>query len=438
MTAKVPATFFHYLLTLFLLAGSHAFAASSGTAGQSTGAYPFANRYEATVFGTPPEFRFQLKQRVTPVTPSVRSISIENRQVPEIFWYCKSVEYAEMLQKDEAPLIFIIAGTGGRFSSSKVEFLQRLFYDAGYHTVALSSPTHFNYIASLSKHGVAGYVPYDTEDLYTLMQWVKEDVESRRKVSRYSVTGYSLGAMHSAFLAERDRHEKRFNFDKVLLINPPVDLFSSATTFDSWLEAQNGNQTPQKAIDKFIRQFSEFYKSNNFAQLDSEVLYRFFTTVDMTDTELKQLIGASFRLTSSSMIFTSDVCLNAGYVVPANTHLDTASPLMRYFDTASQITFQDYFREFLLPYLQYTDSGMTEEKALADCSLRKIADFLRTSDNIRLVGNEDDPILQTDEVAFLKQTFGKRATLFATGGHCGNMQYVDFAQAMLRAMERQE
>lgn len=432
----IPFSLLSLILLLAVLTGASFAGATQPADADTTEDYPFTNRYQATVFGTPPPLRYQFKKRITPVTPSFKSISIRDRQVPEIFWYCESIEYSEMLQQGEAPLIYIIAGTGGRFSSSKIEFLQRLFYDAGYHTVALSSPTHFNYITSLSRHGIAGYVPYDVDDLYTLMQWIREDVEARRKVSGYSVTGYSLGAMHSAFLAERDAREQRFNFDKVLLINPPVDLFSSATTFDSWLKDPDGKHSPQKAIDKFIHEFSEFYKTGNFARLDSEALYTFFNTLDMSDMELKQLIGASFRLTASSMIFTSDVCLNAGYVVPADTKLDTASPLLPYFSTASKLPFEDYFHEFLLPYLQYVDADMTEEKALADCSLRKIAPFLKNTDNILLVGNLDDPILQPDEMRFLQDTLGERATFFDRGGHCGNMQFEQFARAMLRAVTR--
>jgi len=398
--------------------------------------YPFANRYKATVYGTPPALRYQIPASTAEVLPETRSISIDGRRIPELFWYCDTIEYSVMLQKKEAPLIFVIAGTGGRFNSPKVRFLQQLFYSAGYHTVGVSSPTHYNSIVSLSKHGISGYVPYDVEDLYTLMRWVKEDVEKTAKVSGYSVTGYSLGGLHSAFLAKRDQEGKVFNFQKVLVTNPPVDLYNSALVFDSWLDETDPNETPQHAVTKFIDSFSEFYRTNHIGRLDSEVLYRFFDTLEASDEELKQIIGVGFRVTASSMIFTSDVCLGAGYVVPADKKIETNDPLLPYFSAASRISFEEYFDEFLLPYLQSRESGMTKEKALAACTLSGLGSFLRTADNVYVIGNEDDPILNEREVQYLKEAFGERGVFFPHGGHCGNLQYLEFAQKLLELIRK--
>jgi predicted alpha/beta-fold hydrolase len=401
-------------------------------------AYPIANRYKATVYGTPPAYRHKLSAEALAATPDTRSIKIDGRRVPEMFWYTEAIEYSVLLQKQEAPLIFIIAGTGARFNSSKVQFLQRLFYSAGYHAVGVSSPTHFNSIVSLSKHGLSGYVPYDVDDLHTLLGWIKADVESSAKVKGYSITGYSLGALHAAFLAERDSREKVFNFQKVLLINPPVDLFNSALTFDSWLketDAQTGGA--QQAVNKFIQSFTEFYHTNHIGKLDSDILYRFFRTLEVNDTELKQIIGVGFRITSSSMIFTSDTCLNAGYIVPAGAKLSTGEPLLPYFIAASRVSFENYVDEFLLPYVQHREPGMTKERLLAACTLLKLEGFLRGAGNVHLIGNVDDPILNGAEVAFLKDTFGERAALFPRGGHCGNIQYTGFAAKMLEIMARE-
>jgi len=429
MTRLISIAVFHVLL--LCVAG-----AALASAPAEVPQYPFSNRYKATVYGTPPAARFQIPAELTEVLPETRSIKIDGRRIPDLFWYCESVEYSVMLQEKEAPLIFVIAGTGGRFNSPKVRFLQQLFYSAGYHTVGISSPTHYNAIVSLSKHGISGYVPYDVEDLYTLMGWVKEDVEKSAKVSSYSVTGYSLGGLHSAFLAKRDKQDKVFNFAKVLVINPPVDLYNSALVFDSWLADTGAKESPQQAVTKFIDSFSEFYRTNHLGRLDSEVLYRFFDNLEASDEELKQLIGVGFRITASSMIFTSDVCLGAGYVVPANKKIGTSEPLLPYFSAASKISFEQYFDEFLLPYLQSRESGMTKEKALAACTMSGLDNFLRTADNVYVIGNEDDPILNERELQYLKGVFGDRGFFFPHGGHCGNLQYVEFAHQMLELIRK--
>jgi len=401
--------------------------------------YPFANRYKATVYGTPPEYRYKLPAAAAQAMPETRSFTIEGRRIPELFWYCDAVEYSVLLQKREAPLIFIIAGTGARYNSSKVRFLQQLFYSAGFHAVGISSPTHYNSLVSLSKHGVSGYVPYDVEDLYALLRWIKEEVEKTVKVSRYSVTGYSLGGLHAAFLARRDEKDKIFNFDKVLLINPPVDLYNSALVFDSWVEDKTGDgRTAQQAVNKFMEDFTDFYRTNHVGKLDSGVLYRFFKTLDVSDAELRQLIGVGFRVTASSMIFTSDVCLRAGYIVPADKTIQTSEPLLPYFTAASRISFEQYVDEFLLPYVRSQSPGTTKEKLLAACTLRGLDGFLRASGNVYVIGNEDDPILNGDELAYLKNVFGVRAAFFEHGGHCGNLQYASFAQKLLEITQKRE
>ncbi|SNR91831.1 hypothetical protein SAMN04488503_1906 [Humidesulfovibrio mexicanus] len=423
------------LLALLVVAAFAPAALASPADAAGIPPYPFGNRYKATVFGTPPDVRHKIPG-ADGLSPETRSIRISGRRVPELFWYCESVEYSVLAQKGEAPLVFVIAGTGGRFNSTKVRYLQQLFHQAGYHAVGLSSPTHFNSIVSLSRHGISGYVPFDVDDLYTLMGWVKQDVEKRLKVRGYAVAGYSLGGLHAAFLARKDARDKVFGFQKVLAINPAVDLYNSALVFDSWLKSEAPSAGgPEQAVTKFIDRFSEFYRTNHIGRLDSEVLYRFFDTLDASDEELKQIIAVGFRITASSMVFTSDVCLGAGYVTPRDRAIATSEPLLPYFQAASRVSFEQYFEEFLLPYLRHRDPAMTKEKALADCTLVGMARFLRESPNIYVVGNEDDPILNERELAYLKDTFGPRAFFFPRGGHCGNMQYAGFAQKLLEVMK---
>jgi hypothetical protein len=134
------------------------------------------------------------------------------------------------------------------------------------------------------------------------------------------------------------------------------------------------------------------------------------------------------------MSFTSDVLLRAGYLVPPDRELSLYDPLLPYFDAASRLTFEQYVKEFLLPYVQYVDPAATLATVLHECSLRSIARFLRGADNVFVLGTEDDPILDPDEREFLKVTFAERAEFFQHGGHCGNFQYAPFARRMQEMM----
>ena len=360
----------------------------------------------------------------------MRRLETQDRNVPEVFWYAKGMGYAVQLQDKPAPLIFLVAGTGARHDASKMLFLERLFYAQGYHVVGLTSPTHFNFLVNASKHAIAGYVPFDVDDLWRVMRWIREDLEQECEITGYRLAGYSLGGLQSAFLAERDSRERVFDFENVLLINPAVDLYSSALTFESWL-AGPGQEALEQAVQILVKEFTEFYKNNDVGNLDGEAILAFFQDLNLTDAQMRALIAASFRMTAASMIFTSDVCMHAGYIVPADKALTSTDPLLPYFDAASQITFKEYFEEFLYPYIRYVLPGMSQEQALAECSLRRIEEFLQASPKVFVVGNADDPILQPEEVDFLRSTFGERVALFPHGGHCGNLNYVRFAEKML-------
>lgn len=399
----------------------------------SAAPYPFKDQYKATVFGTPPSLQYPLD---VVRKPSVHTFEIRDRNVPDVFWYAGKLDYSLLMHKEPAPLMFLIAGTGAQYDGSKMQFLQKLFFSAGYHVAAVTSPTHFNFIVSASRYGAAGYVPLDVDDLYRVMGWIRDDISSKYTVTGYSVAGYSLGGLHSAYLAKLDKSRKEFNFDRVLMINPAVDLYGSALRFDSWLEPEStGDKTPEQIIDKFYRQFAEFYKRRESRTIDSDTLFRLAEHLDATTSDYRTLIGASFRITSSSMVFTSDVCLQAGYLVAPGITLDMWSPLLPYFTAASHVTFKNYFEEFLYPYLRTIIPNISEEQAIENCTLPGIADFLHDADNIYVVGNSDDPILSSADLSFLKKTFGGHLKLFGYGGHCGNISYTEFAEALLKAVK---
>ncbi|WP_419784057.1 alpha/beta hydrolase [Maridesulfovibrio sp.] len=388
--------------------------------------FPIADPYKATIFGTPPELMYKFKEKTS---PEKCEIVIERRKIPDIFWYNEEFYYSTAMHDEEAPLLFIIAGTGSEHNSTKMNFLTQLFYEAGFHVVALSSPTHMNFVVSFSKYGAPGYVPHDVEDLYRAMRWIKQNLEEAYKINGYSITGYSLGGLHSAFLSKLDEERHDFNFQRVLMLNPPVSLYSSALRFDSWLSPENlGNKTPRQVVNELIEAFSEIYVQSDIIDLDDNFLYALSQHINFSKMDMKAIIAGAFRMSSASMIFSSDVCLNAGYIVPVNRQLGVTDNLMPYMRVAAAITFEDYIDEYLLPYLQFLKPGTTKGEFVKNCDLESIRDYLSNSDKIFVLGNEDDIILNDADVEFLRNTFGERAFLFPHGGHCGNIMFGPFAR----------
>ncbi|QGY40166.1 alpha/beta hydrolase [Pseudodesulfovibrio cashew] len=396
--------------------------------------YPFGNPLQATVYGTPPDLIYDTKGEV-PL--KIRSIQIKGRTIPDIFSHDSEMFYSTALHDGPAPLVFVIAGTGAEHKSAKMVFLTRALYLAGFHVVALSSPTHMNFLVSVSEHGAAGYVPFDVDDLYRVMCWIKDDLAGEVEVTDYRVTGYSLGALHAAFLARKDSELGDFHFSKALLINPPVSLYHSVRRLDSWLDPETlGGKQPREEIQRIINIFSNYYKSQEITDLDDDFLYNMVTRTDLDGTDLRVLIGTDFRASSSSMIFASDVCLRAEYLVPPGAYpLKTGTPLMRFAEAAFDISFEDYMDEYLLPYVRHLEPDVDRYEFIQRCSLYAIRSYLAETDKIELLGNRDDVILNENDIRFIESVFGGRASLYPTGGHCGNMMYPHFVKRMLAMLD---
>ena len=397
--------------------------------------YPFKDPYVATVIGTPSEFQPKLPEKI-----DYKMLSFEvfpERVVPSVFWYQREFRYSLTYQKGEAPLIFVIAGTGSSFYSSNMIFFQRIFYQAGFHVICLPSPTSMNFITTASVTSLPGAIGADAVDLYRVMTMAWQQVKDRIKVSEFYLTGYSLGASEAAFVAKLDEEKRTFNFKKVLMINPAVSLYSSAKILDEMILAAlpGGLKDFNDWLNRMLGRFAEVYKEMGYVDLGHDWLYDIYKTVNKTQSpkreNLATMIGFAFRISSNNMIFTSDVMTNAGLIVPKNLVLGSADSLYEYFRATSNTTFVDYFDELLFPYYKAKHPELTPERAIEIVSLHNIEAYLRNSPKIGLMGNEDDLILTSKDLAFLKDVFGPRAKIYPYGGHCGNMSYTENVAYML-------
>jgi hypothetical protein len=397
--------------------------------------YPFKDPYVATVIGTPSEFQPKLPEKIDYKMLSFKVFP--ERVIPDVFWYQREFRYSLTYQKGEAPLIFVIAGTGSSFYSSNMIFFQRIFYQAGFHVICLPSPTQMNFIVTASNTALPGNIVRDSEDLYRVMTMAWEQVKDRIKVSEFYLTGYSLGGAEAAFVSKLDEEKRVFNFKKVLVINPPVSLYTSARILDKMILAAlpGGLKDWSAWLDRVVGRFSELYKTMSQVDLSHDFLYQVYQALPKDQPpkreNLATMIGTAFRISSNDMIFTSDVMTNAGLIVPKNLKLKATDSLYDYFRLTSTTTFIDYFDELLFPYYKAKYPELTQEMAIKIVSLHNIEDYLRTSPKIGLLGNEDDLILTPQDLAFLKDVFGIRAKIYPYGGHCGNMSYTENVADML-------
>jgi hypothetical protein len=411
------------LLLSLLLWCAPAFAADGG------GNFPFADPFVATILGTPLEQRAPL---VEDINVKLLDLTIfPERKVPDIFWYNEQLRCALAYQKQKAPLIFVIAGTGAGFNSDKMLALQSIFYQAGFHVVSISSPTHANFITSASDSAAPGILSDDARDLYRVMQKVWDKVKGDIEVSDFYLTGYSLGGSQAAFVSQLDEEQKSFNFKKVLMINPAVSLYTSATNFDQMLEnnVPGGVEQTGVFLRKLLDRLAELYKAGDFVKFDNEFLYNIYRGLPEPpkDENLAALVGISFRISAVNMMFATDVMTKSGFVVPKELELDSNDVLDDYFRTLMRISFVRYLDELLLPVAQRKNPQLTRQAVIDGDSLKSLEGYLQKADKVGVLTNEDDIILTGGELDYLKQLFGPRAKVYPRGAHCGNINQREVA-----------
>ncbi len=385
--------------------------------------FPFVNPYAATVMETPQAF-----QAEAPAQVPVREFSVQpfpQRVIPKVFWDQDHLTCSLVAQKKRAPLVFIIAGTGARYNSPKMLNLQRNLYKAGFHVISISSPTTVDFIVTASSSMMPGNLPADAQDLYRVMQLAWSKVKGDIEVSRFALTGYSLGAIQAAYVAQIDDREMIFDFKKVLLINPPASLHRSVARLDQMLLADVPGGTNR--IDQYVRnvmyKLAETRDELGTPQLSSEYLYRASRRFPPREDFLKTLVGLAFRLDSSSMMFAADTMQGGGFVVTKGTRLTSTTSLSAYFSTYFDTGFVDYFHQFFFPYWQQREPNLTEQQLIERLSLKGISNYLKNTPQIGLLHNEDDIILEPGDLDELLAIFGDRAHIYPTGGHCGNMNH---------------
>ena len=387
--------------------------------------YPTRDAYNATLLGTPSNLKLPPPHWV-PERRLVLDI-IPGLKRPDVFFYDEGLRCTFAYQRTKAPLVFVIAGTGASDRSLKALAILRDLYNAGYHVITIPSPTNPNFIISASRSHVPGDLAADAADIYEAMKAAWKEVKGDIEVSDFYLTGYSLGGTHAAFVAKHDEEHKVFNFRRVLLLNPAVNLYSSIKQIENMLERIPGGPRRIGAyLNRMVARLTDFYRTGNFEEINDEFLYSVFDEKLFNQDESGGLIAVSFRISLAGLIFASDVMTNGGYVVPKNRVLTGYDPLGDYFLVSFHLSFYDFFNEFFYPRFTGGRPGMTRGEVSDYLSIKTIEGYLKASPKISVITNENDFILTPAELAYLKSLFGPRVTVYPWGGHLGNLEHRDY------------
>ncbi|MFS4457817.1 hypothetical protein [Bdellovibrio sp. HCB2-146] len=338
-----------------------------------------------------------------------------------------------LLQKNKrAPLVFVLPGTGGTAESGAALMVAEKMYRMGYSAVTLDNPFSWGFAVAASRSGLPGYTPRDSEDLYLAMQKVTRSLQVTEDLrpSSYSLIGYSLGALQSMFLQKiDDQSVRKFSFKKVLLINPPANLLYSVQSLDRMGDLANV-LTPQhkKAIMFRVFNIGGRYLDNLDQLKGVKGLQQIFAELRLKNQEMAYLIGDSFRSGVRDVIYASQQVHDLGIL---KSPISSNRRNQR-IEEASRYSFVNYIESFLLPQLQASKGlNYTIEDLNEDSSIYQFGDYIQGHDNIYLIHSQDDLIIQgNQDVAWFQEQFGDRALIFPIGGHCGAMNFPQFAEQL--------
>lgn len=394
--------------------------------------FPIDDPYSATIIGS-----------ATMMTPGVSEniplkvyeIQIKDKKdIPDVFWYASKFKFSFSKQKNKkAPLIFVLAGTGSDYNTTRVKFMQRIFHDAGYHTIAISSQMSQQFMISASSNSVPGLLLEDNKDIYKAMKLAYNKIKDQVEVTDFYIMGYSLGGSNAAVLSYIDEKEKVFNFKRVFMVNPPVDLYNSALKLDKYLDDYTGGKT--EGIEKLLNTTLAKIKgglTSEYANIGADTIYNIVKGDILSDAEKKAYIGLAFRLASTDLNFISDFMTRSHVYTKNPEKVDKYTNMKEYFKAVNFATFEDYVNKIGFPYYKKHNKDYSIEALKREASLKVIEDYLRTSPKIAAVTNADELILNEKDFAFLKDVFKDRLVIYPKGGHCGNMFYKENVDVMLK------
>lgn len=336
----------------------------------------------------------------------------------------RALPYSLWLQEEPAPLVYLIPGIGAHRGSTNAVALAEMAFQRGHSVAAVSSPFHREFLLNGLSQPYPGYTPSDAEDLYQALSLIRADLDSRHpgQVSSARLLGYSMGAIESLHIAsaQERRPPGALRFERVVAINPPVDLMYAARHFDGYFDAPlrwPASRRDQRVLDVGLKAFLVAQKGLGGKPLP----------FDRTESEF--LIGLAGRNTIINTVAAIEERTGKGLTITPQRD-PVRGPLLA---VVNESSLESYGNQLIVPH--YTGlKGTTREQLVHEAGLRGLGDSLGSDERVRIVTNANDFLLGAKGLAWLEGTLGDRLTVFPDGGHLGNLHIPAVQEAVFRAL----
>jgi ABC-type transporter lipoprotein component MlaA len=336
----------------------------------------------------------------------------------------RKLPYSCWMQPKPAPLVCYLPGLGSyRLDRSSVAYADML-YRHGYSVVTFSDPFHKEFMEAASTQAVPGYGPADCDDIVAALKAVLGDLRARTgsQITRTCLSGVSHGGYFTLLIAAREAEGRlgALSFDRYVAVNPPPSLARAAKRLDELFDAP----LAWPAAERRARMNVAVYKALYFADHGLDVS----GDIPLTRIESDYLIGLAFRYTLASVIVDSQRRHNLG-VLKSNPNAFVRQPSYR---EIREINYETYAARFVIPYLIATGRGATSEALLSATDLKAYTPLLAGNPKIRVQICEDDFLLTSSDPAWFRSTFPTHVTLYAQGGHLGNLHVPAVQERLVR------
>ncbi|MGH8232298.1 MAG: esterase/lipase family protein [Steroidobacteraceae bacterium] len=393
----------------------------AGAAGGPDTGLADSTALRATVYGTPAADIAPL-----PATVPLQEIDIAlpwARPVPQVFWFDRRLRAWFAAQDHPATLVVLVSGTGNDGNTAEIAILRAALYGAGYHVLSLPSPTFPGFIVAASSTGVAGDLLQDSRDLYAAIQQLIAHLPQRERITDIDLVGYSLGGTNVAIVKSLADADHRLRIHRVVMIDPPVSLFSSIGRLDQLFAQSIGSD--DAAIERLYRtlytRIANVYRTSDLIAPGEGDVLAAATSVLHSDADFSAAIALNFRIALMNVFLAGDLYSGAGVVTDPRHPPRVGDSLDEIARQLRSKPFSEYFDRVLAPYYLAHRPGATRASLLADNRLEIIGETLRTDHDYYAQANNDDPVLIQSELDWLRATLGDRIAVYDYGGHLGNL-----------------
>jgi predicted alpha/beta-fold hydrolase len=164
--------------------------------------------------------------------PEIKKQKEVSLRIPD---WKKKLDVRAIMQDQPAPLVVVIVGVDGKADTPMGRLLP-YWMDKylKYHVLSFDS-TFRPAFEDASRHGVAGYIPADTQAIAQVVAEFLKQGDVAKKVTQIGVVGYCLGAMQALDLARLAAESKLpFQLAGAVGFSPPVRLKTTARILDDF------------------------------------------------------------------------------------------------------------------------------------------------------------------------------------------------------------